>query len=71
MKMLKRFLEFGLIVIFAVVVGSAGISHAFSTNDLEGTWYHRSLTTQKNGGTDNFSYDVGTITFQSDGSFNR
>lgn len=41
----------------------------YSTSDLEGTWYWRSLGIPQNGQPDNFGYDMGTFIFQNDGSF--
>ena len=48
--------------------GGSGTS-GYTLADLEGTWYVRDIVTGKNGQPDNFGYETGTITFQSDGSF--
>jgi len=41
----------------------------YSTADLEGTWYLRSMFTPKNQTYDNFGYDIGTFVYQSNGTF--
>ena len=52
-------LEFGI----GVKKGSS-----YSMSDLAGTSYLRTIQTQKNGGVDNFGYNIGTSITQSDGS---
>ena len=55
---------------FAASFGRSGcLLSSYSLSDLEGTWYLRSLSTQKNDQEDNFGFDTGAFTFQSDGSF--
>ena len=51
------------------VVDPPPVPDPYSTSDLEGTWYMRSIRTQHNGQVDNFGYDIGTFIFQSDGSY--
>lgn len=57
---------------FAASFGRSGcLVSNYSLSDLAGTWYLRSLSTQKDDQPDNFGYDTGVFTFQSDGSFFR
>ena len=43
--------------------------NSYSSSDIVGTWYSRSIGTQMNGQPDNFGYDTLEITIQDDGSF--
>ena len=63
--MFKKLLHVGLIVIFSVIVISSGFSHAFSTNDLAGTWYSYALFS----GGDWEGWDYGWVTIDSNGNY--
>ena len=42
---------------------------SYSTSDLAGTWYVRSIRTQQNDQPDNFGYGTGALTFRTDGQY--